>query len=298
MQDIMIIASITEMLINAWPAALLLLGLGTLFAVILLVASIKLKVEIDPKEEQILMALPRVDCGGCGFAGCASYAKAVMNHPELLGKCTAGGAQTAAAIATILSLKMTGGTYPARPIVHCRAEKDDKLFYSNYDGIASCTSANAQPTVQACAFGCLGFGDCTRACKFDALHVVNGLAVVDYEKCTGCGACAGVCPRFIIRMVAYKHENMMTVACSSRENGKNTRTFCKAGCIGCGVCAKQSDLFAVQDNLARMDYARYEPSEAAETAMTKCPTGVIVYRGKTAPPPRPAGEKAKAAASV
>lgn len=283
---------------DVWPAAALLMGLGLLFAIVLLIASIKLKVEIDPKEEQILFALPRVDCGGCGFAGCASYAKAVMNHPELLGKCTAGGSQTAAMIASILSLELAGGTFPARALVHCRAHRKDKEFFSQYDGIPTCTSANAQPNVQACGFGCLGFGDCTRACKFDALHIVDGLATVNYEKCTGCGACAKICPRFIIHMVPYKHENMMAVACSSKENGKNTRSFCKVGCIACGICTKQSDLFTVKDNLARLDYVKYEPSEATETAMAKCPTGVIVYRGKTAPPPREPAEKPKAAAAV
>ncbi len=87
----------------------------------------------------------------------------------------------------------------------------------------------------------------------------------------------------------------MTVACSSRENGKNTRAFCKCGCIGCGICAKQSELFTVADNLATMNYKAFAPSEATQKAMDKCPTGVIVYRGKTAPAPRQPGQKAAAA---
>jgi ferredoxin len=84
-------------------------------------------------------------------------------------------------------------------------------------------------------------------------------------------------------MVPFGCENMMTVACSSKENGKSTRSMCKVGCIGCGLCAKQTDLFKMENNLARLDYEKYEPSEQTETAMTKCPTGVIIYRGKTAP---------------
>jgi electron transport complex protein RnfB len=75
---------------------------------------------------------------------------------------------------------------------------------------------------------------------------------------------------------------MLTVACNSKESGKVTRSICKVGCIGCGLCAKQSDIFTVQDNLARVDYARYEPTEQTKTAIEKCPTGVIVFRGKTA----------------
>jgi hypothetical protein len=46
-----------------------------------------------------------------------------------------------------------------------------------------------------------------------------------------------------------------------------------------------------------MDYEKYESSEQTRTAMDKCPTGVIVYRGENAPEPRPAGQKAAAKAT-
>ena len=35
---------------------------------------------------------------------------------------------------------------------------------------------------------------CERTCKFDAIHVENGVARIDYEKCKGCGKCARNCP--------------------------------------------------------------------------------------------------------
>ncbi len=206
------------------------------------------------------------------------------------------GPTVAAKIAEILNIQISEHEAPVRPIVHCRAHTDDKTFYGRYQGIPSCTSANALANVQACKFGCLGFGDCTRACKFDALHIVDGLATVDYAKCTGCGACSKACPRGLIQMVPFTHENMMTVGCSSKENGKCTRSFCQVGCIGCGLCVKQSDAFAVEDNLARMDYAKFEPNGQNEAAYNKCPTGVIVYRGKSAPAPRE--PKAKPAATT
>jgi len=290
----MILAGIVELWNNAWPAGLTMLGLGGVFAVVLLIANEKLKVEVDPKLEQIHQALPNVDCGACGFAGCASYAKAVLNNPELIGRCSPGGAETAAKIAAILNLQISDSGPPKRPIVHCRAHTADKTYLGRYAGLPSCTAANALATVQACKFGCLGFGDCTRACKFDALHIVDGLAVVDYDKCTGCGACAKACPRNLIEMVPFSQENMMAVACRNIETGRVTRQMCKVGCIGCGLCAKQSDMFSVKDNLARLDYEKYQPNEQAETAMNKCPTGVIVYRGPSAPEPRPASTKAAA----
>lgn len=295
----MIIASVTvmDMVQNAWPAALLALGLGSLFALILLIASIKLRVVVDPKIDAVHKALPNIDCGACGYAGCASYAKAVVANPELLGKCSPGGSDTSNAIAEILNLQMSGGSAPLRPIIHCRATHDDKMFFATYDGIPSCTTYDAVPNVQACKFGCLGYGDCVRSCKFGALSIVDGLSTVDYEKCTGCAACAKACPRGLIEMVPFTQDIMMTVACNSKENGKNTRTFCKVGCIGCGMCSKQCDLFTTENNLARLDFAKYQPSEATQTAMDKCPTGNIVYRGKNAPAPREAGQKPAAAAA-
>ena len=283
---------------SAWPAGVTMLGLGVGFAGVLLVASEKLKVEIDPKIEQIHEALPNLDCGACGFAGCGQYAKAILGNPELIGKCAPGGAETSDKIAKILNLQISDSGPAKRPIVHCRAHTADSTFYAKYQGIPTCTSANALADVQACKFGCLSFGDCVSACKFDALSIVDGLATIDYEKCTGCGACSKACPRNLIKMVPFSQENMMTVACNSRENGKTTRSMCKVGCIGCGICVKQTDIFSIEDNLAWMDYEKYQPSEQAETASNKCPTGVIVYCGKNAPPPRPAGQKAAAASQT
>jgi len=288
----MVLADIYQLWNSAWPAGLTMLGLGSGFAVVLLIASEKLKVKVDPKVEQVREALPNLDCGACGFASCEQYAKAVIANPgELLGKCAPGGPQTSNKIADILNLQISESGPQRKPVVHCRAHTADKTFYATYQGIQTCLSANALANVQACNFGCLGFGDCTSACKFNAISVVDGLAAIDYKKCTGCGACSKACPRNLIEMIPFSQENMMLVACSSRETGKITRTMCKVGCIGCGICAKQSDVFSVEDNLARPDYAKYKPDEKIETAMNKCPTGVIIYCGKSAPKPRPPAQK-------
>ena len=271
---------------SIWPAGVTMLALGILFAVVLLIASEKLKVEVDPKIEEIYDALPQIDCGACGFAGCMSYAKGVSADPELCGKCAPGGPATSEAIGKILNLQISGGGFPLRPVIHCRAREADRVYLANYEGIPSCTSANVYPTVQACKFGCMGFGDCVDACKFDALHIIDGLAIVNYEKCTGCGACSRACPRDLIEMIPFSNENMMVVACRSKETGKDTRKKCRVGCIACNLCKKQTELFTIENNFAKMDYENYQPTEQTETASTKCPTGVIVYRGNNAPADR------------
>lgn len=264
-------------------AGLTLLALGTVFSIILLIASIKLKVEADPKVEGVYNVLPQIDCGACGYAGCASYAKAVVADPGLIGKCAPGGAETCDKIAAVLNLEVSGGGAAMRPIVHCRAHTGDKEFYAEYTGIGSCTAANTVTNVQACRFGCLGYGDCVASCKFDALHIVDGLATVDYDKCTGCSACSKACPRDLIEMVPFAHDPMMAVACSSQESGKETRSMCRVGCIACKMCTKQAEgMFEMKGNVARTVYEAYEPGEAANNAMGKCPTKVIVFRGRGA----------------
>ena len=39
---------------------------------------------------------------------------------------------------------------------------------------------------------------CEKQCEFDAIHVENNIAKIDYEKCTGCGKCAEKCPCKVI----------------------------------------------------------------------------------------------------
>ena len=36
---------------------------------------------------------------------------------------------------------------------------------------------------KACTFGCLGEGSCVAACPFDAIHIQDGIAVVDKDAC-------------------------------------------------------------------------------------------------------------------
>ncbi len=277
----MILAAIMDIINNAWPAGLTTVVLGTLFAVVLLIASIKLKVEVDPQIEAIHEALPKIDCGACGFAGCGAYAKAVHANPELIGKCTPGGCDVAQKIAKILNIQAAGGfDAPMRAVVKCNAKIVEKKFYAEYAGIESCTAANALPNVMACKYGCLDFGDCVKVCRFDALHIIDGLATVDYDKCTGCTACVKACPRELIKMVPFTNDKMLVVACKSQETGKDTRGMCEVGCIACKICTKQSDMFSMNGNLSVVDYLKYEDNEAARSAVDKCPTKVIVYRGK------------------
>jgi Na+-translocating ferredoxin:NAD+ oxidoreductase subunit B len=244
-------------------------------------ANKKFYVEEDPRVSAINDILPGANCGGCGYVGCGDYAEAVALQDEAVNKCTVGGESCAQAVAQIMGVEV-GESLPWRPIVHCSAHYDDRLKRSRYIGEMTCMAANLVTNVQGCTFGCLGFGDCAKACNFDALHVIDGLATVDYNKCVGCGACAKVCPRNIVSLTPFKAERMLAVTCSNKDKGKDVTAVCNVGCIGCGACARKSSLFTLKDNLSTIDYDVYTPECTLETleACQKCKRQQIVFVGK------------------
>ena len=263
------------------------LAAGTMLALALFMAYVlgwanrTFHVEVDPRIEQVIEALPGANCGGCGYVGCNEYAEAVVLKGEQVNKCTVGGVSCAKALADILGVEVKQ-TWPYRPVVHCGAKYDDRLKHNPYLGEQTCSAANLISGVQGCAYGCLGLTDCELACAFDAIHIIDGLAVVDYEKCVGCAACERACPRHIISMVPFKAERMLVVACSNKDFGKEVKAVCKVGCTGCRLCEKVSDLFKVEDNLSRIDYDAYDPDKTDDllAAVEKCPMKRLTFVGK------------------
>jgi len=254
-------------------------------------ANKKFAVEVDPRVEAVLEALPGANCGGCGFLGCSDYAVAVVADNAPVNRCPVGGEACAAAVASIMGVEM-GEALPFRPIIHCGAHLEDRLGRTNYVGEQRCASANLVADIQGCTYGCLGFGDCTRACKYDALHVVDGLAVVDYDKCIGCGACAKVCPRNIISITPFRAERIMAVTCSNKDKGKDVMAVCNVGCIGCKACSRLSSVISIQDNLSIIDYESYTPECMPDLmkACEKCPRHRLVFVGKPSPEESAAAE--------
>jgi len=257
------------------PAVLF--GLACLFAVGLSIANAKLCVKRDQRIDQIEAALPGANCGGCGYAGCSAFAQAVFEGKAPVDGCSVGGADCAQAIARIMGVVIEPGVR-TRPVVHCCARQDQR-GHKPYHGIERCSEANLIAGIQNCSYGCLGFGDCVDACTFDALRMENGLPVFDYGKCTSCGACVQACPRDIIELIPFKGESMLVIACSSRDPARVVRKLCPVGCIACGACAKQSDVFGIDRNLARIDYDKYEDIESLKSALEKCPAACMVVFG-------------------
>lgn len=272
-------------------AALVLFGLTLVFAGLLGFAKEKLKVEEDPRIPLVNDALPSANCGGCGFAGCSDFAKAVVEDRALPDGCPVGGTKTAEKVASILGVEVVK-TFPYRPVIHCGAKGHQKLHRVPYAGVQSCVEANVVGVTQACTYGCLGFGDCLRVCDYGAMRMDEGLPVFEYDKCTGCGACVKACPRNLIERIPFKEESMLVVACSNKEPTKSVKEVCTIGCLGCKMCQRMfAEMFGVEDNLAYLNYDNYKDGEEVGNILQKCPAEVLVYFGK--PRPQYAAQLAK-----
>lgn len=255
-------------------AVLVVAGLGLLIGLILAFASVIFAVPKNEKAEKISEVLPGANCGACGFSGCSGYAEALAAGKAQPGMCTVGGEAVAKSISEILGV--SGGNIEKKvALVHCAGSCDNTENKAEYSGLKSCLAANKIGSgVTSCTFGCLGLGDCERACPFDAIHIRNGVSVVDSEKCKGCSKCINACPRNLISLVKYTPQAV--VRCSNKQKGAVTRKLCKAGCIGCMKCAKncEANAITVKDFCAFVDV---DKCTGCRTCVDNCPVGCITF---------------------
>ena len=257
-------------------------GLGLVFGLVLAAASKVFYVETDPRLEQLNECLPGANCGGCGFAGCGAYAEAVLKGEAPVGKCASGGNEAAKAMAAIMGVE-AGEVTRKVALVRCSGARTydaegnltkGAKMKATYEGFHDCLAASrvGGSGPLSCKFGCLGYGSCTKVCKYGAISVKNGVAVVDEDLCVGCMACAQVCPRKII--TAVEPSQNVIIACNSLAKGAVTNRACTIGCIGCGKCMKNcpNGAITITNNLAQIDYSKC--TNCGECAKI-CPKGLI-----------------------
>lgn len=252
--------------------------LGLLLAVLLYLLAKKFKVDEDPRIDDVEKTMPGANCGGCGFAGCRAFAEAAVKSDTLDGIfCPVGGNDVMKKVATILGREVKDKA-PMVAVVRCNGTCEFRLRTNVYDGVSSCkVKAALYAGDTACAYGCLGCGDCVSACEFGALSMdpETGLPVVDESKCISCGACVKACPKNLIELRAKGPRGMRVyVSCMNHDKGPVAKKACAASCIGCGLCVKTCthNAISLTDNLAYIDFEKCKLCRECEAV---CPTGAI-----------------------
>lgn len=230
---------------------------GCIIGFFLCIASEKLKVEVDEKEEAVLGVLPGNNCGACGFPGCSGLAAAIAKGEAPVNQCPVGGAPIAEKIGEIMGVEV-GDSVKMVAYVKCNGTCENAKDVYNYTGVEDCVAVTFVPGggAKACKYGCMGFGSCVKACDFGAISIVGGVAKVDREKCTSCEKCIKTCPKHLIELVPYDAREV--VACVNKDKGKAVMDACAVGCIGCGICAKNcpKEAITVEDNVAHIDQSK------------------------------------------
>lgn len=248
-------------------------AIGLFLGLVLAVASVIFKVEVDERIPGITEVLPGANCGGCGYAGCSAYAAAIVNDDADINLCNVGGQASQNAIADIMGVE-AGEFIPQVATVRCGGTCDAAKYRFEYDGIHDCAAAALVcGGFKSCTYGCLGLGNCMRVCINDAITMEAGVAKIDKNKCCGCGSCVLECPRNIIELIPVKKK--VAVKCVSKDKGARVREVCSAGCIGCKMCEKAcpEGAISVKDNVAAIDY---DKCTGCGLCAEKCPVKCIV----------------------
>ena len=255
-------------------------ALTFVLASLLVLANRKLHVEEDPRIDVVEELLPHANCGACGYPGCRPFAEALVSGEAQPATCTVSSVEGRARIAAFLGVDV-GAQVERVARLACAGGTNVARQHAFYRGLPTCrAAAQVAGGGKGCFWGCLGLGDCERACDFDAIAMnEHALPVVDADRCTACGDCVDVCPKDLFSLEPVDHR--LWVQCRSLEQGDELIEDCEVACTACGRCAMDAPgLVTMQGNLPAVDRTRPESAVAIE----RCPTGAIVWLRDDEPP--------------
>lgn len=252
--------------------------IGLTCALSLAYASKKFAVKIDNRVEMVISALPGANCGACGFASCVSLAETTVKAADngiKLPICAQSGEEAIHEIEDIVGVKIPFKEKRISTVLCSGGSKCQDIY--NYIGVEDCWESLAlnDRGDKACEYGCLGYGSCAKVCPFGAITInKERLPIIDKSLCTGCGTCIKICPRNLLRLADVSE--YFSVACSSKDRGKDVSKKCEIGCIACRRCEKvcPEDAIHVIDNLAVIDP---EKCTGCRNCAEKCPRNVILH---------------------
>lgn len=241
--------------------------IAIVFAVLIVLVSKLCFVNEDKRVSATQERLAGANCGGCGYAGCADYAKALVEGKASLCDCNATSNEAKEEIAKILDIPFCASVEQIA-VVKCAGGINAKDKF-NYVGNEGCSQQAVQfGGRKVCPEGCLGCGDCTTVCPDNGVSIKDGVAIVDKTLCEACGACVRKCPKNLIGLIPKSAK--VYVACSTTCRGKDVMGACSVGCIGCGLCAKNCPEGAItmENNLPVINYLK---CSGCLTCVSKCP---------------------------
>ena len=251
-------------------------GLGVVFAILLATADHFLKVEEDPRLEEIEDLLPGNNCGACGEPGCQAFAGKLVNGELAPSKCTVSGGEALVEIANLLGVDV-GAQEKRAARLKCAGGEGLVGRLADYRGISSCRGAVlVDGGGRACTYGCLGLGDCEEACTFDSITMNwEGLPKVNINSCTACGDCVDVCPLDLFTIEPL--DNQLFVQCNSPLTGEAARSRCSVACDACGRCAADAPPGAIEivNGLPVINWDNER--QPTQSATWRCPTEAIVW---------------------
>ncbi|MBJ20857.1 MAG: Fe-S cluster protein [Deltaproteobacteria bacterium] len=251
------------------------LGLSLTFALVLVLAYRFLKVEEDPRTEEVEAMLPGTNCGACGVPGCKAFAESLVGGDNQPSGCTVSSSESIEHIAEFLGVE-AGESVKLVARLHCAGGRAQALQVAEYDGFDSCRAATlVGGGGKGCAWGCLGLADCEVVCEFDAIQMNdNGLPVVEVAKCTACNDCVEVCPKDLFELQPV--DQPLLVQCKVPLAGDAATAMCAVACDACGRCAQDAepDVITMQGNLPAIDLTRGAPTPEATF---RCPTQAIQW---------------------
>jgi Na+-translocating ferredoxin:NAD+ oxidoreductase RNF subunit RnfB len=227
----------------------------------------------DPLIGRIREALPGANCGACGYPGCDGYAAALAAGNAGPGACSVGGRETADKLSAILGV--SAQVISTVAVLACQGSNLHTVKKGRYTGLETCRGAKLAGGTKLCAWGCLGFGDCVKKCKFGALSLGDqGLPKVDYALCTGCRLCIAECPQQILKGIPRDQKGALVLCSNRNPNRQQISRGCKIACIKCGLCARNCPQNCI-DLSGLIPVVDYTKCTSCGTCAEKCPTRVF-----------------------
>lgn len=164
-------------------------------------------------------------------------------------------------------------------VFRCRGGKYNPRYRLN-KLFQSCTKANTEHHDKVCPTGCLGCGDCAKACPEAAIDMSPKLLpVINQKSCIGCNKCVQTCPRNIIIM--SKSSDLVNVLCLNRQSPEKMALLCQLGCRTCRKCELvcPNSSIKVLDNKAQI---QKETCIQCGLCAERCPQGCIQYKSQIA----------------